>query len=94
MFELEVRDQFSLVSFSLPSEGIEPSILPSLSPPDVDGSKGVVISGRGPVWLFAALVHHYHPSAWVATFDPRLGAVVVESHSPKGPQPGQIVEMG
>ena len=42
----------------------------------------MVISGRGPVWLFAALAHEYHPRPFVATFDPRLGGVVVESHTP------------
>lgn len=44
-------------------------------------SKGIVISGRLPVWAYSALVHFYHPRPFVATFDPRLGgAVVVESH--------------
>ena len=47
------------------------------------GREGVVISGRGPVWLFAALTHEYHPRPFVATYDPRLGGgVVVESHTP------------
>lgn len=44
---------------------------------------GVVISGRLPVWLFCALAHHYHPTRFVAVYDPRLaGAVIVESHDP------------
>ncbi len=42
----------------------------------------VVVSGRLPVWAFAAIVHALHPSKAVATFDPRLGGgVVVESHT-------------
>ncbi len=42
----------------------------------------VVVSGRLPVWAFAAVVHALHPSKAVATFDPRLGGgVVVESHT-------------
>lgn len=45
------------------------------------GTEPVVLSGRLPVWAFAALVHLYHPRPWVGTFDPRLGgAVVVFSH--------------
>lgn len=68
---------------------IEPAELPQLvaavgkTVPD-GGTEPVVISGRLPVWAFAALVHHYHPRPWVGTFDPRLGgAVVVASHVPQ-----------
>lgn len=82
---------FTLVEFSLPKEGIDPAVISSLKPPEVNPQCGVVLSGRGPVWLYAALVHHYHPTKWVATFDPRLGAVVVESHSPKGPKVGSVI---
>ena len=46
--------------------------------------KGIVISGRMPVWAFGALVHEFHPASYVATFDPRLIAgVVVASHTKK-----------
>jgi CRISPR-associated Csx3 family protein len=45
------------------------------------GKELVVLSGRLPVWAFAALAHLYHPRPWVATYDPRLGGgVVVQSH--------------
>jgi len=45
------------------------------------GPEAVAVSGRLPVWLFAALVHEFHPRPWVATYDPRLpGYVVVASH--------------
>ena len=48
------------------------------------GQEGVVLSGRMPVWAFAALAHHFHGRPWVATFDPRLaGGVVVFSHTPE-----------
>jgi CRISPR-associated protein Csx3 len=58
------------------------------------GREGVVLSGRLPVWAFAALAHHYHPRPWVATFDPRLnGAVVVESHLPDGPSVGTVMSL-
>lgn len=43
-----------------------------------------IISGRLPVWVYAALTHHLHPAIAVATFDPRLnGGVVVSSHVPE-----------
>jgi len=81
-FHTEEGEGFTLMKFEL--EGaIGPEELRTMTPPRVDATQGVVLSGRGPVWLFAALVHHYHPVAWVGTYDPRLGgAVVVESHVP------------
>lgn len=47
----------------------------------IDTTGGVVISGRAPIWLYAYLTHELHPTAWVACYDPRLGAVVVATHS-------------
>jgi len=56
------------------------------------GTTGVIISGRLPVWVYAALVHHYHPRPWVGTYDPRLGGgVVVSRHHPDAPAVGTIV---
>lgn len=50
-------------------------------PVDAGGMEGIILSGRMPVWAFAALTHHFHPRPYVATFDPRLGGgVVVASH--------------
>jgi CRISPR-associated protein Csx3 len=49
-------------------------------PPTIDFTKGVVIEGKAPIWLYGYLVHECHPSAWVACYDTRLGAVVVATH--------------
>lgn len=56
----------------------------------VAGEKGLIVDGRGPVWAFAMIVHEGHPSAFIATRDPRLGAVVVETHTP-GVKRGDVV---
>jgi CRISPR-associated protein Csx3 len=45
------------------------------------GDKPVLVNGRGPVWGYAMLVHEAHPTPAVATFDPRLGYVVVATHN-------------
>ncbi|HLC70026.1 MAG TPA: CRISPR-associated ring nuclease Crn3/Csx3 [Patescibacteria group bacterium] len=45
------------------------------------GEKPVLLNGRGPVWGYAMLVHCAHPTPAVATFDPRLGYIVVASHN-------------
>lgn len=83
-FRVKVSENWTLVEFELPN-AIEPSQLPEILKlaPQIDARKGVIISGRGPIWLHSALAHHYHPSRWVAHFDPRIGAVVVQSHDLK-----------
>ncbi|MDW8056636.1 MAG: CRISPR-associated ring nuclease Crn3/Csx3 [Elusimicrobiota bacterium] len=85
-FKIHHKDSFVVVEFKLTRE-IEPSDLLKINPPDAvkEGfaSKGVVISGRGPVWLYGFLIHFYHPTKFVAIYDPRVnGAVVVETHIP------------
>ena len=76
---------------------IEPRELPDLlraveSRVPAGGTEPVVVSGRLPLWAFAALAHLFHPRPWVGTFDPRLGGgVVVMSHDPSGPSVGDVV---
>jgi CRISPR-associated protein Csx3 len=80
-FTVNESADFTLVSFEI--DGVMgPEDLVGLNPPKVAGSKGVVLSGRGPIWLYGFLIHFYHITAFVAIYDPRLeGAVVVETHS-------------
>ena len=62
-------------------------------PVEAGGTEGVILSGRMPVWAFSALVHHFHPRPFVATFDPRLaGGVVVASHM-EGVNVGDVVDV-
>jgi len=76
---------------------IEPREIPDLlraveSRVPAGGTEPVVVSGRLPVWAFAALAHLFYPRPWVGTFDPRLGGgVVVTSHDPNGPSVGDVV---
>ena len=73
-------ESFTVIHFEL-KNSIEPGILENLKIPSVNPRKGVVISGRGPIWLHCFLAHRYHHTKFVAIYDPRLGAVVVQSHS-------------
>jgi len=82
-FNIEEKEEYTLVSFEIP-DILTPEDLSALSPPEVNGAKGVVLSGRGPIWLYCFLTHFYHPTKFIATYDPRLeGAVIVERHSSK-----------
>ncbi len=81
-FDVRELEEYTLVEFKL-EEPISPEDLKEMRPPRVNPQKGVILSGRGPIWLYGALIHEYHPTAWVGTYDPRLGkAVITESHRP------------
>ena len=96
-FKLEPTEKYVLLSFQMTEGILTPSDLKSLQPPDPVTENfahlGVVLSGRGPIWLYGFLVHYYHPTKWVATYDPRLqGAIVVESHTPEV-QVGDLISL-
>ena len=71
---------------------IEPGeSLPTMPPIPKGGL--LVITGRAPIWRYGQAIHAAHgsPAAAVATFDPRLGSVVVMSHSPAYRE-GEIID--
>ncbi|MCW6036613.1 CRISPR-associated protein Csx3 [Spirulina subsalsa FACHB-351] len=66
-----------------PNGIIIPSDIQGLElPRKIDYSQGIVIEGKGPIWLYGYLVHECHPAAWVGCYDTRLGAIVVATHTP------------
>jgi len=73
-------DNYTIIHFELENT-IKPEELKNLEAPRVNPRKGVIISGRGPIWLHCFLAHKYHHTPFVAIYDPRLGAVVVQSHT-------------
>ncbi len=76
--------KYQLLSIELTKSDrlIEPQDIKNLElPPDIDTTGGVVISGRAPMWLYSYLTHELHPTAWIACYDPRLGAVVSATNS-------------
>ena len=86
----------TLLEFEIGGDGnLDPASLPDVIDliPPVDGAKGVIISGRGPVWLFGVLLHHLHVTRWSATFDPRQGAVVVANHHKDAPSVGSVLPL-
>jgi CRISPR-associated protein Csx3 len=85
--EINVEDKagFRLVKFEIPGGVTTPAEAAAAAMEVADklpGDKPVLINGRGPVWLYAMLVHEAHPAPAVGTYDPRLlGYVVVATHS-------------
>lgn len=80
-FTVNEEKEFTLISFEM-SGILSPEDLATITSPEVNGAKGLVLSGRGPIWLYCFLTHFYHPTKFIATYDPRLeGAVIVERHA-------------
>ncbi|AAC06660.1 CRISPR-associated ring nuclease Crn3/Csx3 [Aquifex aeolicus] len=82
----KINDDTTLIEFELKRD-LVPEDLKKINPPDAVKNKFantfIVLSGRGPIWLYGFLIHFYHPTKGIGVFDPRLGgAVVVSSHSP------------
>ena len=68
--------------------GVEKPITPAepLPPlPEIPRGSLVVVEGRAPIWRYGMALHLLHgsPAAAIAFYDPRLGVVVVASHSRK-----------
>ncbi|MFA4805109.1 CRISPR-associated ring nuclease Crn3/Csx3 [Pyrococcus kukulkanii] len=84
--------EFSLAGPITPEEAleiakdIEKAIIPKYA------HKLVIVSGRGPIWLYGIILHSLHPVKALATLDPRLGAVVVQSHSTEYKE-GQVIPL-
>ena len=88
-------EAYTLVHFTLGPEPLDCGALSSMVLPEAAVQRrhlGLILSGRGPVWLYAHLVHLGHAFAWVGTYDPRLnGAVVVARHVPDAPGLGDVI---
>ncbi len=67
--------------------GVDAPITPDMPLPPMPAiPRGALlaIEGRAPIWRYGFAFHEAHgsPAAAIATYDPRLGLVVVASHSP------------
>jgi CRISPR-associated protein Csx3 len=63
--------------------------------PEIPRGSLVVIEGRAPIWRYGLAFHKLHgsPAFAIAVFDPRLGAIVVASHSPLFEE-GAVIDVG
>jgi len=87
-----LKGKATLLEFWIENGVTTPKEAFSVELPKVPLNRGVILSGRGPIWLYGRLIHYYHPARWVAVYDPRLGAVVVQSHVPDVKE-GEVIEI-
>jgi len=51
---------------------------------EIDPAKPVIISGRGPLWLYSALVHVLHPVKTIAIYNPALkSGIIIQDYNSK-----------
>jgi len=70
--------QFQLLTVKL-NRTLNLDDLLTVDVPEFDESKGLIISGRGPIWLYLFLYSKINNIPWIAQYDPRFGAVVLQS---------------
>lgn len=72
-WRLEERDDYSFVEFVVPGQVFDVFDLPSVFPPAVTPTKGVVLSGKGPWWLTGTIARSYSRAGakWIAVFTPQ-----------------------
>jgi CRISPR-associated protein Csx3 len=91
-WKVEDCGEYTFVEYTIREGIIDVDELESIVPPEVDFRKGVVVSGKGPIWLSATIIMAYHVTPWVASFAPQLGgAVVVMRHYKKAPALGVVI---
>jgi len=91
-FQVKEKEKYHILTIELNCP-IEPEELKTIKPPLLYGTKGVILYGRSPIWLYCYLTHYYHIMKFIATYDPRVGgAVIVESHT-KEYEAGDIIVM-
>ena len=83
IIQVGAAGNFKTVKFEIPGGVTSPAEFAEAvdEAGDLSGDKPVLLNGRGPVWGYAMLAHSAHPTPAVATYDPRLGYVVVATHS-------------
>jgi len=79
-WKITTKGEWTQVEFVLGGEMI-PEQLASVVPPELPMGSRIIISGRGPLWMAAAIAMAYHGVAKaVACLQPKVGATVCITH--------------
>ena len=94
-WKINEKENFTVLEFKIEGDGIlDPADLKEIKPPALKMHKGLILSGRGPVWLYAFLTHWAHPFAWVGIYDAHLSkAIVIERHVTNAPKLGDTIKI-
>lgn len=75
------------LEFAIVHHYLDYTVVAAYTPPRLDAERGIVISGKLPNWLVAALALAYRAHPWVAIYQPQLkgNAAIVHSRTPTHP---------
>jgi CRISPR-associated protein Csx3 len=81
---VEERADYRRIEFTLQQAYLDYSEADGLTVPQVAFDRGVVLSGKLPLWLWTGLALAYHPAPWLAVQPPQQHdqAIVVRSSNP------------
>ncbi len=81
------------VQFSIPGGYLDHRDATNLPVPQGDRTRGIIVGGKLPNWLYAALARTYRGHvAWIAIFQPQLNGSVVVWSQVAGKKVGDVVE--
>jgi CRISPR-associated protein Csx3 len=92
-FTIERREDSTILHSSLLVPNLAYSQLAKLHVPEVPDSRGVVISGKLPLWLSSSLALSYQQSGvpWIAGYYPQLEGAIVLASCVSTHQPGDLI---
>jgi CRISPR-associated protein Csx3 len=61
----------------LPTAYLDYSQLEALTVPPAPAGRGVVLSGKLPLWLYSSLALTYRAAPWIAVYQPQLGCAAI-----------------
>ncbi|MGQ9502718.1 MAG: CRISPR-associated protein Csx3 [Anaerolineae bacterium] len=87
-----IRDQYVWIELTLPGGYLDYAEIERVCLPHVPADKGVILSGRLPLWLWTAAARAYRMAPWLGIYQPQLGAqaVVVATHKSRM-RPGMLI---
>lgn len=73
----------TVLTVRLPHDYIEYAEAGQVSCPPIPAEHGLILSGKLPYWLVAAILRLYHQAGvqWIACYQPPVGAVVISSQT-------------
>ena len=83
-----------LLEFEIPGAVTHPGEFAAAVEELPSADRGVILSGRGPVWGFGMLVAWHSEAPWIATFEPRMNAAVIVRTSDPKLSVGQTLTLG
>ncbi|MGC8879395.1 MAG: CRISPR-associated protein Csx3 [Anaerolineae bacterium] len=77
--DITLQDPYAWVELSLPGDYLDYGEIEQVRLPRIPADKGVILSGKLPLWLWTAAARAYRIAPWLGVYQPQLGmqAVVV-----------------